>query len=80
MRSLMPLLAAGALACAGAGSAQTGQTTMSSPAPDAARPAPGQRAPDFSAAATSGGALGLANYKGKQTLVLAFFPKAFTGG
>jgi thioredoxin-dependent peroxiredoxin len=79
MRALMPLLAAGALACAAPGSAQMGQT-MSSPATDAARPAPGQPAPDFSAAATSGGALGLANYKGKQTLVLAFFPKAFTGG
>ena len=37
-------------------------------------------APDFSAASTSGGKLGLSSYKGKQTLVLAFFPKAFTGG
>jgi peroxiredoxin len=53
---------------------------MSSPATDTARPAPGQPAPAFSAASTSGGQLGLADYKGKQTLVLAFFPKAFTGG
>jgi hypothetical protein len=79
MRVLMPLLAASALACAAPGSAQMGQP-MSSPAADAARPAPGQPAPDFSAASTSGGNLGLANYKGKQTLVLAFYPKAFTGG
>jgi peroxiredoxin Q/BCP len=81
MQSLMPLLAAGALACAAPAPAQMGQP-MSSPPPatDAARPAPGQPAPDFSAAATSGGTLGLADYKGKQTLVLAFFPKAFTGG
>ena len=77
----MPLLAAGALACGAPGSAHTGQAmTSPPPATDTARPAPGQPAPDFSAAATSGGALGLANYKGKQTLVLAFFPKAFTGG
>ena len=45
-----------------------------------ARPAAGEPAPAFSAAATSGKTLGLADYKGKQTLVLAFFPKAFTAG
>ena len=78
MRPMMPLLAALAFACA-APAAQT-EKPMSSPATDTARPAPGQPAPDFSAASTSGGTLGLANYKGKQTLVLAFFPKAFTGG
>ncbi len=79
MRALMLLAAACALACAAPEASQTGQP-MSSPPTDTARPAPGQPAPDFSAAATSGGALGLSSYKGKQTLVLAFFPKAFTGG
>jgi hypothetical protein len=78
MRPMMPLLAALAFACA-APAAQT-EKPMSSPATDSARPAPGQPAPDFSAASTSGGKLGLSTYKGKQTLVLAFFPKAFTGG
>jgi AhpC/TSA family protein len=78
MRPMLPLLAALAFACA-APAAQT-EKTMSSPATDTARPAPGQPAPDFSAASTSGGKLGLSTYKGKQTLVLAFFPKAFTGG
>ncbi len=40
--------------------------------------APGQRAPTFSLETTSGKKT-LDDYKG-QTLVLAFFPKAFTGG
>jgi hypothetical protein len=79
MRPILPLLGVAALACAAPGAAQMGQP-MSSPATDTARPAPGQPAPAFSAASTSGGQLGLADYKGKQTLVLAFFPKAFTGG
>jgi thioredoxin-dependent peroxiredoxin len=79
MRPMLPLLAALTLACAAPEAAQT-DGKMSSPATDTARPAPGQPAPDFSAASTSGGELGLSSYKGKQTLVLAFFPKAFTGG
>jgi peroxiredoxin Q/BCP len=44
-----------------------------------ARPKPGDAAPDFAAPSTSGKTVRLADYKG-QTLVLAFFPKAFTGG
>jgi hypothetical protein len=44
----------------------------------AAAIAPGQKAPAFSVQTTSG-TKSLADYKG-QTLVLAFFPKAFTGG
>lgn len=79
MRPMLPLLAAFALACATPEAAQTDKA-MSSPATNTARPAPGQPAPDFTAASTSGGELGLSSYKGRQTLVLAFFPKAFTGG
>jgi thioredoxin-dependent peroxiredoxin len=44
------------------------------------RPAPGEDAPGVSLQATSGGKVDLADYRGKQTVVLAFFPKAFTGG
>jgi peroxiredoxin Q/BCP len=40
--------------------------------------APGQKAPAFSVETTSG-KKSLDDYRG-QTLVLAFFPKAFTGG
>jgi thioredoxin-dependent peroxiredoxin len=45
----------------------------------AAAIAPGSKAPAFSLDATNGKKLSLADYQGK-TLVLAFFPKAFTGG
>lgn len=44
------------------------------------RPAVGQKAPDFSLPSSSGGVVRLADYAGKQSVVLAFFPKAFTGG
>jgi hypothetical protein len=45
----------------------------------AAVPAPGSNAPAFSLDASTGKKISLADFKG-QTLVLAFFPKAFTGG
>jgi peroxiredoxin len=49
--------------------------------PDQAkRPAAGETAPAFEAASTAGGSARLADHVGKHTLVLAFFPKAFTGG
>lgn len=40
----------------------------------------GDMAPDFSLPATNGKTVTLAQYKGKSNVVLAFFPKAFTGG
>lgn len=44
------------------------------------RPQPGDVAPAFSLPATSGKTVTLADFAGKKTVVLAFFPKAFTGG
>jgi peroxiredoxin Q/BCP len=44
------------------------------------RPKPGQPAPTFSLPASTGTTLRLADFKGKKVVVLAFFPKAFTGG
>ncbi len=44
----------------------------------AALPA-GQRAPDFARPASNGKTVTLKEFKGR-TVVLAFFPKAFTGG
>ena len=44
------------------------------------RPEVGDDAPAFSAAATTGQTLSLADYRGQKVVVLAFFPKAFTGG
>jgi peroxiredoxin Q/BCP len=46
----------------------------------AARPGVGEVAPAFSAPATSGATVSLAEFAKKKAVVLAFFPKAFTGG
>ena len=40
----------------------------------------GDTAPDFTLSSSAGGKVSLADYKGKNTVVLAFFPAAFTGG
>lgn len=40
----------------------------------------GETAPDFTLPSTQGGTVHLADYIGKSTVVLAFFPAAFTGG
>jgi len=44
------------------------------------RPQPGDLAPPFSLSASNGGTVSLADFAGKKAVVLAFFPKAFTGG
>ena len=40
----------------------------------------GDKAPDFTLPSTTGGSVHMADYLGKSTVVLAFFPAAFTGG
>ena len=40
----------------------------------------GDMAPDFTLPSTQGGNVTLSSFRGKQTVVLAFFPAAFTGG
>jgi peroxiredoxin len=40
----------------------------------------GDVAPNFTLSSTKGGKVTLADFKGKQPVVLAFFPAAFTGG
>src|SRR2546422_1353000 len=40
----------------------------------------GDKAPDFKLAASDGKTYRLADYKGKKAVVIAWFPKAFTGG
>ena len=41
---------------------------------------PGDSAPNFSLPGSDGETYTLADYKGRQAVVLAWFPKAFTGG
>jgi len=40
----------------------------------------GDMAPNFTLPSTTGGDFTLSDYRGKKSVVLAFFPKAFTGG
>lgn len=40
----------------------------------------GDMAPDFDLPSTKGGRVKLSDFRGKNTVVLAFFPAAFTGG
>lgn len=69
MRRLPMLAAAGLLALAPIGAA------------DEARPlAAGDPAPSFSLPGSDGKTHALADYVGKKAVVLAWFPKVFTGG
>jgi hypothetical protein len=40
----------------------------------------GDMAPDFTLPSTQGGRVTLSSFRGKNAVVLAFFPAAFTGG
>ena len=40
----------------------------------------GDTAPAFTLPATTGGEISLSDYLGKKTVVVGFFPAAFTGG
>ena len=41
---------------------------------------PGDPAPDFTLAGSDGKTYKLADFRGRQAVVVAWFPKAFTGG
>ena len=45
-----------------------------------ASPAVGDAAPDFTLPSTDGSQVTLSSFAGRKNVVLAFFPKAFTGG
>ncbi len=50
------------------------------PAPPSSSLKTGDKAPDFTLPSTEGGTVHIADFIGKSTVVLAFFPAAFTGG
>ena len=50
------------------------------PAPALKELAPGDPAPSFALPGSDGKTHALADFKGKKAVVLAWFPKAFTGG
>ena len=45
-----------------------------------ATPNVGDLAPDFTLTGSDGNTYSLSQFRGKQPVVIAFFPKAFTGG
>ena len=45
-----------------------------------AAPGVGEPAPDFELSGSDGNTWSLAQFKGEKPVVIAFFPKAFTGG
>ena len=53
---------------------------MAQAPPPAGGPQAGDAAPAFSLPGSDGAAHSLADFKGKKAVVLAWFPKAFTGG
>ncbi len=53
---------------------------VGAPAQPAAELKPGDVAPAFALVGSDGRTYSLADFKGKQAVVLAWFPKAFTGG
>ncbi len=79
----MRILVTMALVAAGAAAAMA-----QAPAPNAAAQAPvvptvvkvGDMAPDFTLQGSDGRTHRLSEYRGKTAVVLAWFPKAFTGG
>jgi peroxiredoxin Q/BCP len=61
-----------------AGAAFAADTPATAPAAEGLKP--GDQAPAFSLSGSDGKTYSLADFKGKKAVVLAWFPKAFTGG
>ena len=68
MRFMISLAAAGAL------------LTLAQTPPPSTTLKVGDKAPDFTLPSTQGGKVHLADVLGQGTVVVAFFPAAFTGG
>lgn len=60
--------------------ATTAATPSAAPAPSAHPLAKGDVAPDFRLEGSDGKQHALSDHAGKQVVVVAWFPKAFTGG
>ena len=71
MTGILTFCASAVLIAAAVASAQT---------PPPAELKPGDTAPAFTLPGSDGKTYSLADFKGKKAVVLAWFPKAFTGG
>jgi len=69
------MLATAALAVTLAAAAMAAATNPPAPSPRV-----GDAAPDFSLPGSDGKTYALTDFKGKQAVVIAWFPKIFTGG
>jgi cytochrome oxidase Cu insertion factor (SCO1/SenC/PrrC family) len=83
----MILAAAAGLSLGGSAVSQEGAPAGGKPAVDSKteddamrKPKVGEPAPDFRLKDHGGSETTLSRFKGKQNVLLAFFPKAFTGG
>lgn len=56
------------------------QQPQAQPAPPKTHLKVGDQAPDFTLKGTDGKDMKLSSFKGKHSVVLAFYPKAFTSG
>ena len=54
--------------------------TLATASATAAEPKAGEKAPNFSLMGSDGKTYSLSDFKGKSAVVLAWFPKALTGG
>jgi len=72
MRMMIAAMVVGGLSMAAAAMAQA--------PPPAGGPQVGDAAPAFSLPGSDGATYTLADFKGKKAVVVAWFPKAFTGG
>ena len=68
MKQLLVVLAVGALSVPACAAAAKGELVVGDPAPD------------FRLTGSDGNTYTLSQFKGKQPVVIAWFPKAFTGG
>lgn len=76
MRIFLVAVAAGLVGAASLDVARPAAATSSPPA----ALAPGDLAPAFTLKGSDGRSYSLADYRGRQAVVLAWFAKAFTGG
>jgi hypothetical protein len=75
-------VAAALVACGGGGARPEATSEAAETGPETAQAAPevGKMAPPFELPGSDGATYRLGDYRGKKAVVLAWFPKAFTGG
>ncbi|MBI1849879.1 MAG: redoxin domain-containing protein [Planctomycetes bacterium] len=76
----LSMVAFGDTAVAQEASPKPAPSTEKAEKKEMAKPKVGEAAPDFKVKDQSGAEVTLAQFKGKKNVLLAFYPKSFTGG